>query len=358
MIELEHNSLRFSFPEVHRYAEFSIDFRRTLRIPDDGKFYELPPGFKSFPLFHVDDFSKKVPPSWIEHGGVMLPMYQSEALWINISSHSNEEITPEEQRSFSNDWAWEFSRYPFAIKVAVGKINALTGEPWIEPLQNEPQDYMVSTEQPWLDGYCVENGIVRQFVAMPLGSGYTAEEQLAGEAEHGGLQIIVYPMKREAYERLFPPTKNTFSIEDNCPYGETCFSVGSSEMGLAPGGKMKQEIYEDPFEIDDWDMEHRSRCYVHIANSLMWRSITGKEPPTVPITARDYEEEGLPWFEYYNEKAKPLSGSKTLAGLKSVVQMGIEKGDIPLPENETVSPTNIVKLRQGLRRNQIREGLF
>ena len=62
--------------------------------------------------------------------------------------------------------------------------------------QRHPQDYMVVPGQPWLDGFCVEKGLIRQFVAMPLGEGYTPEEQLTGEAEHGGLQIAVYPMKR------------------------------------------------------------------------------------------------------------------------------------------------------------------
>ncbi len=36
---------------------------------------------------------------------------------------------------------------------------------------------------------------------MPLGDGYTAEEQLTGKAEHGGVQIVVYPMKAAVYER-------------------------------------------------------------------------------------------------------------------------------------------------------------
>ena len=44
--------------------------------------------------------------------------------------------------------------------------------------------------------------MIRQFVAMPQGQGFTAEEQITGTAEHGGLQIIVYPMKREYYEEL------------------------------------------------------------------------------------------------------------------------------------------------------------
>ena len=59
-------------------------------------------------------------------------------------------------------------------------------------------------KQPWLDGFCVEKGIIRQFVAMPLGEGYTAEEQITGEAEHGGLQIEIFPMKREVFERRYP----------------------------------------------------------------------------------------------------------------------------------------------------------
>ena len=57
-------------------------------------------------------------------------------------------------------------------------------------------------KQPWLDGYCVEKGVIRQFVAMPLGEGYTVEEQLTGAAQHGGLQIVAYPMKRERYEEM------------------------------------------------------------------------------------------------------------------------------------------------------------
>ena len=41
MIELKHDSLMFSFPEVHPEAKLTINFQRTLRIPDDGKDYPL-----------------------------------------------------------------------------------------------------------------------------------------------------------------------------------------------------------------------------------------------------------------------------------------------------------------------------
>ena len=61
-----------------------------------------------------------------------------------------------------------------------------------------------SPEQPWLDGFCVDKGVIRQFVAMPLGGGYTAEEQVTGKTEYGGLQILVHPMRRDVFERRFP----------------------------------------------------------------------------------------------------------------------------------------------------------
>jgi hypothetical protein len=343
MIELKNDVLVFSFPELHPKAELKIDFQRTLRIPDDGKAYPLPPGLGRFPIQHVDDYANNVPSAWIGHGGVMLPMYQSEALWLNFNS-----------KYIQN----HKTAYPFAIKVAAGKINAATGDSWSDWLQRNPQDYMVSTEQPWLDGYCVEKGVIRQFVAMPLGAGYSAEEQLTDEAEFGGIQIVVYPMKKEIFERRFPKHLEQEVRDMNVRFSLQLDMLSSPDMSLAPGGRMKQEIYEDPFDLDDWDMINKSRCFVHIANSLVWRGITGDNPPTVPFTSKEYTKQGLPWFEYYNDNSDILQGSEKLNSLKSIADMGREKGDSPLPENDSVAPKNIVKLRNGLKRDQVREGSF
>lgn len=49
MIELLNNQLTFRFPEVHQKAVCSIDFQRTLRIPDDNREYSLPPRTRSIP---------------------------------------------------------------------------------------------------------------------------------------------------------------------------------------------------------------------------------------------------------------------------------------------------------------------
>lgn len=342
MIGLNTDTLDFSFPDIHPDAKISINFQRTLRIPDDENTYLLPPGLGSFPLKHVDDY--KVPADWIRHGGVMLPMYQSEALWISF----NAEYIAERR-----------TNYPFAIKVATGKINALTGKSWKGPLDISPQDYIISTKQPWLDGYCIEKNIIRQFVAMSLGSGYSAEEQITGEAEYGGIQIIVYPMKREVFEKRFP--KIDFQEDSRICYqminSDVCYSMPapSVDMGLTPGGKMYQKIYDDPFDFDDWDQNAGSRCFIHIANSLMWRAITGDNPPTVPFTAKEYTDHGLPWFDYYDDNSTSLDGSSILNNIKSVIQKGLEKCENPLPENQTVNPENIIKIKPA---NQVRDGVF
>jgi hypothetical protein len=348
MIELKRDRLTFSFPEVHPKATLSIEFQRTLRIPDDDQTYPLPPGLGAFPLRHVDDHAANVPSTWLQHGGVMLPMYQSEAMWLNFSSAMIED---------------RWVSYPFAIKVATGKQCAVSGEAWSDGLGRDPQNYMIAPKQPWLDGYVVEKGLIRQFVAMPLGAGYSAEEQITGKAEHGGLQLAVYPMERDVFERRFPKSKRMgrgramYSVDAAF---DSCATVSSMapDMGLAPGGRMRQEIYDDPYELEDWQLDASGRCFVHLCNSLVWQSVTGSTPPYPAPTSKHYTDAGLPWFEYYDDSATAVGGSSTLANMKSVTQMSIEKGDVALPENESVTPSNLVVFRKGLKRGQVREGAF
>jgi len=271
----------------------------------------------------------------------MMPMFQSEALWLNFQTH---------HVSGRAD-------YPFAIKIAAGKVNAVTGEDWSERLGDRPQDYVVAPEQPWLDGYCVAKGKIRQFVAMPLGAGYTAEEQITGIAEFGGIQLRVVPMKRTEFEQRYP--KSTYS--DLEPPGDLLFDTVSccftQDMGLAPGGEMKQEIYDDEFGIDAWDESATSRCFVHLANSRVWKSITGHDPPHAPVTAKKYAQLGLPWFDYYTD-GTPIQGSSVLDKLKSVAQIGQKTGQKPLPENQSANIQNVQVLSGKQSPDQVREGDF
>jgi hypothetical protein len=200
---------------------------------------------------------------------------------------------------------------------------------------------VVVPEQPWLDGFCIAKDVIRQFVAMPLGSGYSVEEQITGKPEHGGLQIIVYPMKRESYE-LIRRQRETRLQDDRAVEASQTFdasqkrlyapalrskSIVVNAMGLAAGGRMKQQIYADPYGLDSWDQSVWSRCFVTLANAIQWCEITGEAPPTKPPTAEDYTKAGLPWFDYYAADLETLAGAPTLTLVKSVAEMAAEKGE-------------------------------
>ncbi|MCS6911700.1 MAG: hypothetical protein NZ890_00490, partial [Myxococcota bacterium] len=269
-VKIEGGALVFFDPSRPQVPGFRITFQRTLRIPDDGKAYPLPPGLGPFPIRRVLDYEKRVPSSWVRTSGVFIPMYQREAMWLSFQARP-----------------WR----PNAVKVAAGKINAVSGKPWDQRLApperraagEDLQDYLVCPPQPWLDGFNTGHGTIRQFVAMPLGMGYTVEGQLTGQEQHGGLQLIVY----EPRPGRFP---------DRPPLGDRGPRVGTllegmaaapapamaapamaapsgrgREMGLAAGGTMTQKIYPDPHGIDTWDESNYGRVFVHIVNSMMWQ---------------------------------------------------------------------------------------
>ena len=118
-------------------------------------------------------------------------------------------------------------------------------------------------------------------------------------------------------------------------------------FGLAPGGLMRQEIYEDEYGYEAWDLSASSRCFVHILNRIQWQTATGKQAPGKPPSAADYTKAGLPWFEYYDDKHTALGSTPTLAGLDSVAAKGIKLGKKPLLENEPINSTKVVPIHKG-----------
>jgi hypothetical protein len=300
---------------------FSVSFQRTLRIPDDGRVYPLPPSLGAFPICRVKDYARRVPASWREHGGVFIPMYQREALWLDFGGEP-----------------WR----PTAVKVAVGKVNAISGEPWDQTLRADPrdgatQDYVVCPDQPWLDGINAGAGYIRQFVAMPLGMGYTVEGQVTGTEEFGGIQIVAYDPKPGRFPDRSPRSRGRFALAHGIACCEAAPGAAyGGEMGLAAGGRMRQDIYPDPHGIDTWDAGNTGRVYVHIVNSATFRDFTGMEPPPSPVSARTYTECGLPWFDLYAEGKGDVAPSPTLAGVESVKDKDQELGFAPQQDDSTV----------------------
>lgn len=88
-------------------------------------------------------------------------------------------------------------------------------------------------------------------------------------------------------------------------------------MGLAPGGRMKQDIQDDPHRPDAWDQRHGSRCLVSLLNTAQWMTITGERP----LTAQAYAVCGLPWFDYYGGDLQAVTGSENCGGSRAPPNM-------------------------------------
>jgi hypothetical protein len=217
-------------------------------------------------------------------------MYQREALWLGFSAT-----------------AWK----PNAVMIAVGSVNAISAETEFEYLHGDPQNYVVCPQQPWLDGINSGQSTIRQFVAMPLGFGYTVEGIITGEEKYGAIQIKVFEPK----PGLFPDEPPV--IKGNGPV-RSAGLASSATMGLGAGGQMKQKIYPDPYTLDTWDIDNFGEITIHIVNSNYFQTISGEQCPPTPVDTAAYTKSGLPWFDLYDESAGDLVPPEELANLKSI----------------------------------------
>jgi hypothetical protein len=310
-------------PQVIRIGQHcAVSFHRTLRLPDDGRTYPLPPGLGVFPLLRVETYADRLPPAWRERGGACIAMYQREALWLGFHGAS---------------WS------PNAVKIGLGEINALSGQPFDCKLRDALQDYVIVPEQPWLDGIKTGQGVVRQFVAMPLGLGYTVEAALTGHERYGGIEIAVFAAKPGRFPDTPPP-----AVEPG-PGPMAMAGLRGSQaqpMGLGAGGVMQQRIYPDPYGLEVWDQDNYGRVTVHILNSVQYCEVTGEELPPTPIDAATYTAHGLPWFDLYDEARGDIAPSTLLAQAKTIAERDAERGIAREdPGSFEVPETQIERLR-------------
>ncbi len=325
-----------------------ISFNRTLRIPENGRDYPLPAGLGRFPIHRVEDYADKVPVKWLEEGGFFIPLYQREAMFLQFEGPS-----------------W----HPTIAKVSVGKVNAITGKTLSEGITSPKQDYIVIPNQKWLDGINFSQGVVKQFVAMPLGKGYTIEAQITDEEKFGGFQITVadcipgfFPErdpeidkrienarleKQRERERIKSGIPATISIRSaNFVLNSRAVSPASI-MGIAAGGNIKQQIEKDTYGIESWSSEIKRSITIHIVNSKTYEAITGFKPPDSPITIDQYQRFRIPWYSYCNESVpslKPLEFFKRILGVDEIdKKRGIINNDDSF--KRSIKIDNILKIR-------------
>ncbi|MFH9011186.1 hypothetical protein ACH4C6_07390 [Streptomyces sp. NPDC017943] len=340
------SSVRIDGNTLHLPGGALVRFIRTLRLPETGT-HPLPPGLGEFPVRRVADYGDRVPEAMRARGGVMLPVYLREAMWLSFAG------TPE----------------PAALQVGVGKVCAVSGRPWSDELARDPQNYVVLPRQPWLDGINSGTGTVRQFVAVPLGLGATVEGQVTGEEVWGGVQLQSFPLDdaelarwREAERRRRertpwpPPGAYGAAMPPAAPPGSSGFGAAmpvsappsggvhgvpmpmaappapgaapaagapagpprAAAMGLGVGGSMRQEVYQDERPLSHWAPRPAGRVFVHLVTPPEWRRITGEPAPPSPVDRAAYTRAGLPWFDYYDEDAQDLAPTDTLHAVKPV----------------------------------------
>jgi hypothetical protein len=306
----------------HKLAEYgnpvSISFQRTLRIPDDGGIYPIPDRLGQFPIRKIPDLSESLSEPRRTFGGFAIPMHQVEAVVVEFDC---------------------FFSPPAAVKVGTGLVNAINGEPWADGLPAVPQGYIVVPDQAWLDGYSVEPGIIRQFVAIGLGEGATAEEQLSA-TRCGGLQFEVFPMKLDVYldKVVRPEIPETLEGLVNAAIWdilqqngmrrcrERAMPDGGSPMGMAAGGAMEQEVYQDSYGPDAWDLDRPAKIWVHLCDATYWQDLTGERAPGRPPSVTEHDVCGYRWFEYGDPEKQVLQRTEHLRALKSIAEFSELQG--------------------------------
>jgi hypothetical protein len=403
-LAVNHDELR-----IGRHTK--VSFHRTLRIPEHGRAYPLPAGFGRLPILRVEDYAKRVPEKWIEQGGFIIPLYQREALFLEFAGVK-----------------WR----PTIAKVSVGHVNAISGKSHDLQIRPHRQDYVVIPDQRWLDGINSGDGSVSQFVAMPLGKGYTIEAQVTDEEKYGGFQLAVFdprpgrfadedPSRQQqaiksrkeraaqlemltaqlevlkllpekqarvirslqkktltkvaselgmseqeiravvdrveaqfrnalgssGFEGIIPlshlESEIRFSLRDEMV--EPKFSL-SDEMGIAAGGRIQQQIFEDTYGAESWDESAYRDIAIHIVNSEAYHRITGLPTPPSPITADDYARKKIPWYSDYDEPARSVAPVSIFERILSIGRIDKNRG---VTGDETprrpINPEDIVRIR-------------
>lgn len=242
MLTISDHQLVFHFPDVHLEAVCCVSLHRQ----DPLQRKSLIPWFDSdrVPLFHLDDYASVLPASWVKRGGVLAPVRPGEHLSVHFGGN-----------------------YSFAVKIASGKINAITGTIWKDALDTNQKDYLVSSWQGGFSGFQQPDGTLRKFVVAPMGLGETVEEQTTGVAEFGGLQIIAYPQKAAVHEHA--RRQPLFSRNRVQETEET----DPQALGLGAGETVKERVKKDD-DPQQWDTRHSSRCFVHLLSEEDFLRIT------------------------------------------------------------------------------------
>ncbi|KAK4944959.1 hypothetical protein LTR66_014439 [Elasticomyces elasticus] len=318
-----------------------ISLRRTIRVADNDGAMFLPPDLGPYPLHSVGQY-KSLPSVMKERGGLFFPIGDLEAMAMLLRSTA-----------------------PFAVRVSVGGINALTGTK-----TDDSNGWLEVKGQAWLDGFVVSASLVRQFVAIYAGSNPSAsyEAQKTGSDADRTISIEVMPrftrflytqgerfliyvrtltgnihelqvhsgytvldLKEMLDREIGVPVDDQHLIyagmrlEDATQISTYNIALGSTLsmvlrlrggyipplherenlhlMSVAPGGLIRQRPHHAPKPEALWDHEHTISFNVNLINTLRYEKITGLPPAHPAISEAEYSASKLSYFRTENALA-------------------------------------------------------
>ena len=186
--------------------------------------------------------------------GVFFPIFQCEATWIYFSAPAGTE---------------------YRVCVFAGGINIVARKKWDERKTkcDSAQTYVVVPPQEHLDGIFGDDGIVKQFVAMPIDNRYFILKQSTRRDDMGDLQIQVTPMTTDINLRgggtqIYPDTKE----------GEG--AVIPRSYSLSPGHEIRSMRYgknEGSMILRGIQRRHRKRTLRQLIDLHVQQSIVVRE---------------------------------------------------------------------------------
>jgi hypothetical protein len=249
------------------FIRLSVKFQRAWRIPNDNTSHVLRNDLGQLALRSVDDFAETAPTSWLEKGGVVMPVAHSEAFWI-----------------------WFSSPYRFAIKIGFGDADLLSSAPWGPRLERFPRNYLVIPEPSLQE----RREVIRQFINMPLREASAPCSQKLQKVHAEAIELQITPACAESYYRdvggCFRKTIEEFfmslifgsmiskqldeikrrherqnrrwHIRDNPFQESTCLTIDEATW---------PDIPQDIYDLADWDQTRAIRSCVYVCDPMAWQ---------------------------------------------------------------------------------------
>jgi hypothetical protein len=256
--------------------QLTVKFQHPPRPPDNAKIYVFSAGLEELPLCPATDFPGTLPASWLKQTAFLMPMNPSDAFLIRFTAN-----------------------YPFALKVTVGNLDALTREASLFGLQKEPRNYLV------VSGESTANGITERSFVLPLDAGCAVNEQFFADQKIGRIDLQICPLRVESYfseevAHSIPRTLREFFAwfvygpSNHAKWAEMMRAeerqrteCSTDESGAILLGRKFEDEFDpqlieeltDLREVADWDQTQSNCCSIHVCNSSVWHQITGTNPP-------------------------------------------------------------------------------